>query len=136
MELQEITPKPMNVKLDVEINIIEFIAGEFDITPEQLTSIDRRKEFVLPRQIAMYYFSAENMKLFGSQFYLHTLRKYFPNHINHSNVIHAYNTIKNELAYPCKRTQKIKQVLARLYFVIAETTTSIETGKLTIIFSN
>ena len=74
--------KPITIR-----SIIQFIAKQYNVTTQQITSLSRKKEVSLPRQIAMYFSSNMTMNS------LHTIGLAFTR--SHSTVIHSIEKINN-----------------------------------------
>lgn len=79
-------------------DVIEIVADYYKVTKSELVGEDRRKEFMIPRQICMFL-----IRELLSQSY-ETIGESFSGR-NHTTVIHAYNKVVNRL----KEDDKIKR---------------------------
>lgn len=107
MEILELKSDTDNKKIYVE-QVIDKVALYYDIPKEKIIKGSREKEYVIPRQVAMYL----SRKLTTSS--LKNIGKIFMK--DHSTVIHGVNTIEEQM----KNNIKIKNDIHQITKVIIE----------------
>ncbi len=96
-----------NVKFSPQ-QLIETVASFYDVTVESIKGISRKKELVVPRQVAMYLLREE-------------LDASFPNigaelgNRDHTTAMHSYQKIKSEVASNNRTKKDIEMIRERLY---------------------
>jgi len=87
--------------------IQETVASHFDISSDQLRARTRKKEIVVPRQLAMYvckHFTDSSLKTIGLHF----------GGRDHSTVIHAYQTIQEKIQQNLDLKKDVEEILETL----------------------
>ncbi|MCK4968687.1 MAG: chromosomal replication initiator protein DnaA [Candidatus Aenigmarchaeota archaeon] len=100
-----------NKKLISSKELLNQVAKFYDIKVSDLTGKSRKKEIVVPRQIAMYLLREEldlSFPMIGHNF----------GGRDHTTVIHAYKKIKNKLQVGGRIKQEIELIKDKLYTVI------------------
>ncbi|MFO7768201.1 MAG: helix-turn-helix domain-containing protein [bacterium] len=88
-------------------SIQETVASHFGISSDQLRARTRKKEIVVPRQLAMYlckHFTDSSLKTIGLHF----------GGRDHSTVIHAYQTIQEKIQQNIDMKQDVNHILETL----------------------
>jgi chromosomal replication initiator protein len=88
--------------------IIKSVAEFYEISEKELISNSRRKEYVKPRQIAMYLLREElkcSFPFIGRRF----------GNKDHTTAIHAYNKVLNDLKKDENLVEEIKQIKERIF---------------------
>jgi chromosomal replication initiator protein len=95
-------------RLITQEKIIKKIGEFYGINEKDLFGKTRKKEVVVPRQVAMYLLREELKMSFSS-----IGRKF--NHKDHSTVIHAYNKINEELKKNSRLNEEIELIKHEIY---------------------
>lgn len=96
-----------NVKFSPQ-QLIEVVASFYDVTVESIKGVSRKKELVIPRQVAMYLLREE-------------LDASFPNigselgNRDHTTAMHSYQKIKSEVAANNRTKKDVEMIRERLY---------------------
>jgi chromosomal replication initiator protein len=88
--------------------IIEVVADFYNVSPEDLLKQSRKKEYVNPRQIAMYIIRKE------LETSLPSIGEFFGGR-DHTTVIHAIDKIERNMKEKTNLKQEIELIKDRLY---------------------
>jgi chromosomal replication initiator protein len=110
LELTKATLQNIVQEIDTEVNI-DFIqktvGAYFDISPEQMKGKSRKREFVVARQVAMYFakeFTTHSLKGIGSHF----------GGRDHSTVIHAVQSVNDMMETDSKFKHSVTELTKKL----------------------
>jgi len=102
-------PEKRKKKIKAEIEYLQKkIAEHFNLSPSILTERKRPKEYVLPRQIAMFL----SKEITG--YYFKQIGECFSR--DHTTIIHAYYKIKDQI----EKDSSFKQKITQLSYLIQE----------------
>ncbi len=96
------------VKMISPVKIIKTTADFFEINEKDIMGHDRKKEVVLPRQVAMYLLRKElkaSYPFIGSKF----------GNRDHTTAIHAYNKISKEITKSNNLNRIISEIIERIH---------------------
>ncbi len=109
-EMEKILQDYLNnpIKMISPARIIKTTADFFEISEREVMGHDRKKEIVLPRQVAMYLLRKElkaSYPFIGSKF----------GNRDHTTAIHAFNKITREVAKSSNLNRMISEIIERIH---------------------
>ncbi|MBI5420769.1 MAG: chromosomal replication initiator protein DnaA [Parcubacteria group bacterium] len=96
------------IKMISPLKIIKTTADFFEINEKEIMGHDRKKEIVLPRQVAMYLLRKElkaSYPFIGAKF----------GNRDHTTAIHAYNKIEREIIKSTNLNRMISEIIERIH---------------------